>query len=241
MNLQSIFGSVAIGKDSSGNFKQSVYGTAAKVGDNRFIARHIMNKKNGKKKDDGGHGRDSGGGDSDEKSVTGFIDVSDLTLDGTEGLFYRMPTKIKDLVPHQDIIIRSDNPFSVLFVEDVKGDVISGYDPSTGDWQEFSPLGNMLNLKFVVRVAGPKQLLDDTDSSDLLPMLLVGNSGSLTGGTGSNDPLSTLLLLKALGSNDGDKDKLLSTLMLLGNAGSAANTGNNALLTLLLMKGKDLF
>ncbi|HMG68790.1 MAG TPA: hypothetical protein VK588_13925, partial [Chitinophagaceae bacterium] len=129
MNLQSIFGSIAIGKDSSGNFKQSAYGIAAKTENNKFIARQFS-KKATNKKDKGNHGRAAGGDETIEKAVTGFIDVTDLTLDGTETLFYRVPVKIKDLVPHQDMIIRSDNPFSVLFVEEVDGDVISGYDPS---------------------------------------------------------------------------------------------------------------
>jgi len=39
MNLQSIFGSVEIGKDTTGNFKQSIYGIAVKKGENKFIAR----------------------------------------------------------------------------------------------------------------------------------------------------------------------------------------------------------
>jgi len=222
MNLQSIFGSVAIGKDTSGNFKQSIYGIAVKNAEGKFIARHSREK---------GHRRSEGGGDEEENSPD-FMDVTDLTLDATEGLFYRMPVKMEDLKPN-DIIIRSDNPFSVLFVEEVRSDSVRGFDPSSNQMQTYKPLANMLDIKFLIRIVGPGNLLDDNDSNELLPLLLAGNQGA----GGQNDSLSSLLLLKALGSGKTD-DKMLRTLMLLGNNN---NAGNNLLPLLLSLKGEGLF
>ena len=103
MDLHSIFGSVAIGKDTSGNFKQSMYGLAVRpASDGKFVARHKGQ----------------------------LTDVTDLVFDGSETLFYRLPTK--DLVPGKDVLVRSDNPFSVLFVDEIlAGGLVKGTDPGT--------------------------------------------------------------------------------------------------------------
>src|SRR5215510_10481394 len=100
MSLDSIFGSVAIGKDTSGNFKLSPYGLAVRSGpDSRFIARR----------------RDE------------LVDVTDITFAGTENLIYRIPKRTPS---EEDIIIRSDNPFSVLFVDNADDPArVRGTDP----------------------------------------------------------------------------------------------------------------
>jgi hypothetical protein len=207
MNLQSVFGSVAIGKDTSGNFKQSMYGLAVKAtADGRFVARH----KNE------------------------LVDVTDLTIDGTENLIYRLPTKKP--TPKKDIIIRSDNPFSVLFVEEVlAGGTVKGIDPATGDVQEYRPVTNLLSTNFFVTVVGPDSLLEGKDENELLPFLLLGNQSA---GANTSDPLTTLLLMQSLGSKKLD-NKALMTLMLL--RGGTAGGSNDPLTLMLALRGSNFF
>ena len=201
MNTQSLFGSVAIGKDTSGNFKQSVYGLAVRSGlQGRYIAR-----------------RDGE-----------LVDVTDLTFDGTENLIYRFPKKHP--TPKKDIIIRSDIPFSVLFVEEVSADgKVKGLDPATGEIQEYRPVTNLLNIHFFVAAVGPENLIggdEDDDAKELLPLLLLGNQGT---GTQTADPLTTVLLLRSLGSKEIDSKVLPMLLLLRGAAtGGSSNQGAGA-------------
>jgi hypothetical protein len=214
MNTQSLFGSVAIGKDTSGNFKQSVYGLAVRSGpQGRFIAR-----------------RDGE-----------LVDVTDLTFDGTENLVYRFPKK--NPTPKQDIIIRSDIPFSVLFVEEVSdGGTVKGIDPATGEIQEYRPVTNLLNTHFFVAPVGPENLIsgdEDNDGKELLPLLLLlGNQGT---GAITADPLTTILLLRSLGSKEIDSKMLMMLLLLRGGAAGGGNQGTGAitadpLTTILLLR-----
>jgi hypothetical protein len=107
-----------------------------------------------------------------------------------------------------------------------------------GNWITYSPPSNVLNSNFVIKVSGPDRLLTDSDNADLLPLLLAGNAGTSQSGAGSNDALSTLLMLKAFGAHNDQHDDSLTTLLLLNNSGDSSN---NNLLTLLLLKNKDLF
>ncbi len=210
MNAQSIFGSVSIGKDTSGNFKQSVYGLAVRSGpDGKFIARH-----------------------NDE-----LVDVTDLTFDGTENLVYRFPKKSP--TPKKDIIIRSDNPFSVMFVDEVVGaGTVRGVDPATGEVQEYRPVTNLLNIHFFVTVVGPENLIrkdDDDDGNELLSLLLFSGQGTTANAA---DPLTTFLLMRSLGSKEIDSKTLLLLLLLRGGA---TGGGNDPFALMLALQGSDLF
>jgi hypothetical protein len=203
MNAQSIFGSVAIGKDTSGNFKQSIYGLAVRsTPDGKFIARH-----------------------DDE-----LVDVTDLTFDGTENLIYRLP---KEMPKPKDIIVRSDSPFSVIFATEVDGGTVKGIDPATGELQEYRPVTNLLNVHFFVTVVGPDSLLEKNNGANaLLPLLLLGGQGTganttdplatilLMRSLGSkeldNNALTMLLLLKG-GLAGGTNDPLALILALQGS------------------------
>ena len=171
MNAESIFGSVAIGKDTTGNFKQSIYGLAVRsTPDGKFIAWH-----------------------DDE-----LVDVTDLTFDGTENLIYRLPKKSP--TPKKDIIIRSENPFSVMFVEEVlDGGTVKGIDPATGAVQECRPVTNLLHIHFFVTVVGPESLMAKNHDNELLPLLLLGSQGS---GANTADPLTTMVLMRSLRSKE---------------------------------------
>ena len=207
MNADSIFGSLAIGKDTSGNFRQSIYGLAVRsTANGRFIALH------------------------DKK----LVDVTELTIDGTENLIYRIPKKRP--IPKKDIIVRSDNPFAVMFVEEVlAGGTVKGIDPATGDVEEYHPVTNLLNMHFFVTVSGPASLLANTDSHELLPLLLLS---SQAGGTTTADPLTMILLLQGLGSKKLDST-VLTTLALL--RGGLAGGSNDPLALILALQGSDLF
>src|SRR5438477_6429913 len=146
MNTESIFGSVAVGKDTSGNFRLSPYGLAVRSApDGRFVARH-----------------------KDE-----LVDVTDLTFDGSENFVFRIPKKAPE--PKKDIVIRSDSPFSALFVDEVLSDGrVRGTDPATGDVQEYRPVTNLVtqllgtggsrhDLHFFVTVSGRNNLFTKKD------------------------------------------------------------------------------
>jgi hypothetical protein len=116
MNLNSILNGVSIGKDTSGNFKLSLEGLAVRTSDGKFLA---------VKKDR-------------------LLDVSELTLDGADGFVYRLPVQKRD-VERGDLIITSENPFSVVFVDGVENDgSVKGVDPGTHERVEYIPPTNVL-------------------------------------------------------------------------------------------------
>jgi len=206
MYTQSILGSVTLGKDTTGNFKQSIYGLAVRATtDGKFIARH-KNK---------------------------YMDVTTGTIDGTDNLVYRLPVKMPK---PGDIIIRADDPFSVLFVEkiDDTGNV-TGFDPSTEDIVEYRPVTNMFNLNFFIKVVGPDNLLGGKNSDDLLPLMLLSGQGAAGN---SNDSLSTLLLMKSFGKESLDDDDSMLPFLLLS---SQKNAGIDPLALMLALKGSKHF
>jgi len=205
MSLGSIFGSVAIGKDTSGNFKLSPYGLAVRSGpDSRFIARR-----------------------DDE-----LVDVTDITFAGSENLIYRIP---KMTPSEKDIIIRSDNPFSVLFVDKVDNDDgrVEGTDPD-GNIQQVRPVTNLLTQalaersSFFVTVASLDSFLEGGRESSLLSLLLL--AGQAGGSNSAADPWRTMLFLQGLGGRELD-EKTLALLMLLQGTAAA---GTNDPLTIVL-------
>src|SRR6266496_1420495 len=146
MNLQSLFGTVTIGKDTSGNFRHSFKGLAVRATtEGKFIAYD-------------GHE---------------FIDVTNVTIEGGESYVYRLPVKIPQ---NGDLIVRSDNPFSVLFVEkvlDEHGAHIEGFDPATNTCVEYCPPANVLGCRFFIKVVSLMGRLfkHGEDIFDILPLL----------------------------------------------------------------------
>lgn len=198
MDIQSLLSGVALGKDTSGNFKPSIKGLAVRRPDGKFVVH------------DGQQ----------------MLDVSDLTLDGADNFIYRLPMQS---VKQGDVIITSDSPFSVLFVQDVSDNgKLSGLDPHTNTVVEYIPPANLLNIHFFVKVVS---LLDglagDMERDNLLPLLLLNNK--------SNDGLTTVLLMQALGGTSLDSKNLLPLLLLLGNKNDSNKTGDS-LTTLLLLQ-----
>src|SRR6266487_2094120 len=200
MDFKSIFGGIAIGKDISGNFKLSFKGLAIRASDDKFVAK-----------------------DGDQ-----FLDVTDLTLDGTENFVYRLPVQN---VNNGDVVIMSENPFTVMFVQNVDqdGTTISGYVPQTGTIESWFPTTNVLNVQFFVKVVSLLDGLggDNTGANNLLPLLLLGKRGN---GSNSDDSLTALLMLQAFGGKTLDGNNLLPLLLLSGSKG-------DGLETLLLMQG----
>jgi len=119
MNVQSLFGGASIGKDVSGNFKVSLKGLAVRATpEGKFVTK------------DGDH----------------FLDVTDLTLDGTERFIYRLPVPS---VEPGDVVVMSDTPFATMFVQHVAEDgTLEGYVPQTSTTERYVATVNLLNIQF---------------------------------------------------------------------------------------------
>ena len=203
MTAESIIGSVAIGKDTSGNFKQSFYGLAVRpTPDGPFFARQ------------------------EDK----LVDVTNLTLDGTENLIYRIPKKT---VSNKDIIVRSDNPFSVMFVQEFHKDgSVWGIDPATQSVVHYLPVTNPLGVNFFVTVVGPEKLLEENDDNELMRFAILSNQGTAA----TTDPLTTIAWMRSLGSKEVD-NKAFKMAMFSRLAGGT----NDPLAWMVAFQGSDLF
>ena len=146
-----------------------------------------------------------------------MLDVSDLTLDGAEGYIYRLPVQS---VKPGDLIITSENPFDVLFVQAVGEDGgLSGLDPRNNTVVDYVQPTNLFNVQFFVKVVSLVDVLGgNTANEQLLPFLLLANR-SERGRT--DDSLTTLLMLQALGGNPLDGNSLLLPLLLMDGKSDA--------------------
>jgi len=198
MDIKSLLGGVSIGQDTSGNFKLSFNGLAVKTPDDRFVA-YVKEKE---------HANDH------------LLDVTDLTIDGTDNLVFRVPVKT---VKRGDLIITSDTPFIAYFVlsdGDANGK-ISVLDPQNSTSTEYTQAANLFRIRFFVKVFTPIPVdrlglgtLGEGDLDDkILPLLLLSDK--------TDDSLTKLLLLQTLGGKS-----------LGGNVFES-----NALLLLSLLKG----
>lgn len=208
MNLRTIFGGVAIGKDTSGNIKPSVKGLAVKVSDTKFVVRD---------------------GDS-------LLDVDGFVIDGGDRYVYRMPVK-PDQVEAGDLLITSDDPFHALFVKAVgksKNGTIRALDPRTSTEVDYIPQTNMFGVRFFVKAISLVEGLGGGGADNLLALLALsegglgglgggaaaGAAGGAAGGAGGDDNLATLLLLQGFGGKAVDINKLLPFLLLKGKGDS---------------------
>lgn len=197
MDISSIFSGILIGKDTSGNFKPSSEGLAVRTTpDGRFFSMT-----------------------SDHKQL---LDVTELTLDGGEAYVYRLPITRKELKPG-DLIITSENPFSVLFIEQVhQNGEVRGLDPSTSRIYTYTPKVSLFSeAPLYVKVVSLLDGLDQGAAGEgILSLLLLGNKGD---SPNSDNALRTVLLIRALGGKSADK-KLLPLLLLTGNKSEGLET-----------------
>jgi len=193
---------VSIGQDTSGYFKLSFNGLAVKAPDGRFLA-YVR--------------------DSKDKTKDHLLDVSELTLDGTDNFIYRIPVPFKK-VKRGDLVITSEDPFSAVFARDdadANGQ-FSALNPEDNTKTEYIQPANLFNIQFFVKVFSPiavgglaaGALGGGAFEEKLLPLLLLGDK--------KDDGLAKLLLLQGLSG---------------GALGGKALEGNN-LLPLLLLSDK---
>ncbi len=112
----------ALGRDTSGNFALTVEGLAVRAGD-RFVTAII---------DDEG---------------AELVDVSSLVISGVDPWVYRLPVTIPS---RGDLILISDNPFSVRYVLE-SGPAVVSLDPATGDVAELIAAQNPF-VSFFVKI-----------------------------------------------------------------------------------------
>jgi len=204
MNLSSILGGTYIGKDTSGNLIPTfVGGVAVQTPDGWFVMK-------------------------DSK----MLDVSDLILTGTENYVYRIPVDIKNLKPG-DLIIKSDNPLDVIFLQEVeKNGNIRGLDTTSEVVEYTPPINPLFKIRLYVKVISLIDGFGDgKDGNNFLPLLLLTNRGDL--GTGG-DALTTLVLLQALSGTALDTNRLLPFLLL---SGTKSDGGLDSLLLLQALGG----
>jgi len=198
MNINSILNGIKIGKDISGNFKPSFEGLAVRTtADGKFFSMNKAHKQ--------------------------LVDVSDLTLDGGEAYVYRLPVTKNELKPGDLIITSEENPFRVLFIEQVHPNgEIKGLDPSTSLISEYTPQANLfIDITLYVKVVSLLGGFDQDEGAEgILPLLLLGSKGD---NASPDNPLNTLLLVKALGGKTADK-KLLPLLLLSGSKSEGLET-----------------
>src|SRR5579859_574122 len=141
LDLQWMFGA-QIGKDTSSNFALSLEGLAVRTIDNRFVVPVL------------------------EGASANLIDVTGLTI-GIDPYVFRIPIAFENVRPGH-LLVRSDSPFSTVFVEkapDVNKRRIHGIDPTTDEVVEIIVPEKSLDIpSFLVRVIS---LFDGFDGEGL--------------------------------------------------------------------------
>jgi hypothetical protein len=210
VDLNRIFGGVALGKDTTGNIKWSILdnGPAVRRTDGTFVAL---------------------------KPGTNRVDVvTGLTMDGLD--FYRLPAGLSTTASLSagDLIIVADNPFSPYFVLRVQDGTIDVLDPITNELCTLSEPTNPFGLTFFVKVVSLFGLIGGAPGAtpqSLLPLLLLSGSSSNNGlllalllgsqsGSGAHDLKALLPLLLLSGEGGGQSDGLLALLALQGTTGA---------------------
>lgn len=214
-----------IGKDTTSNFTWSFNGLAVRTLDNRFVVPQF------------------------EGDTASLIDVTCLTI-AMDPCVWRLPVAFES-VQRGQLLVRSDAPFSLLFVErvDLKDRRIHGIDPMSDQVVNILVPEKSLEVpSFLVRVVSLFDAFDgdglDLGSaggglSGMLPLLLCfGGLGG--GGAAAGTGISNNLLLALLLSKGGDLGSLVPLLLL-----SSGGQTNSSLQTLLLASafsgGKGIF
>jgi len=156
--------------------------------------------------------------------------VSELTFEGSENLIYRVPARS---VSRGQVLIRSDDPFSVLFVLESEDGVVRGIDPATGFVETYRPTLNALGSAFFVTVLGPDGLFaEDRADGSMLALLAMAQGNA---GPGAADNLLPLLLLRQHGASDLDERALVALLLSQRSSGGAENDSLGLVLALRAM------
>jgi hypothetical protein len=211
-DLRWMFGA-QIGKDTTSNFTLSFNGLAVRTVDNKFVVPVL------------------------EGETASLIDVTCLTI-GIDPYVWRIPVAFES-IRRGHLLVRSDSPFSLLFVErvDIKERRIHGIDPMCDQVVDIVvPERTMDVPSFLVRVVSLFEGFDGEgfdlgtsfaggdNLSSLLPLLLCSGGGSAGGNTPNN-----LLLALALSKGGGGMRNMAPLLLL-----SSGSQSNSALQTLLL-------
>jgi hypothetical protein len=203
-DLKSIVG-VQIGRDKTNNFVASFNGLAVRTWDGRYVVPTL-----------------------DANHETQLLDVTCLTLP-IDPFAFRVPVSV---VHPGDLIVTSDSPFSVLFVETASegsppSNHIRGLVPGRKEVVEYVPPKNVFNFTVFVKVFSIFDFFSLTGSP---PSTIFGGGGNLL-------PFLLLCLCK------GDKTKSDSFLPALlasqafgtvGGTGTVGGFGTNLLPLLLL-------
>jgi hypothetical protein len=194
MNLQSLLGGIAIGRDNSGNFRPSLKGVAVRIERNRFV------------------GLDNGE----------LLDVTPFTFDNADDIVYRIP--IKDPCEGDLIVISDSPLRAVFVQEVLENGHLKGLDPINSAVIDYAPIANLLKVKFYVKVMSLVDVMGKTDEDkllllsllakgdgragfgeNLLPLLLV----QLSGGKVLDHDLMRLLLMRSAGTSAGGAAEVL--------------------------------
>ena len=196
-NGQSVFG-VKLGKDLSDNFALTFTGLAVRAPDGRL---YQFAKDN---------------------PSAPLADVTGLTISSSKPVAYRIPVSTVEVGA---ILVTSDEPFAVLFVQEVVSPThIRGIDPFRQEQVDYVVPSNIFSLAFFVRVVSIFDLFGGAGG---------GIFGTPPGGASAFNPL--LFLLLARGDSDKrDKKDSLALLAALSQTGGGAAPSNIALLALLL-------
>lgn len=193
-DLRWMFGA-QIGKDTTSNFTWSFNGLAVRTVDNRFVVPSL----------------------EDDRAPAKLTDVTCLTI-AIDPCVWRIPVAFESIKRGQ-LLVRSDSPFSLVFVErvEVKERRIHGIDPMIDQAVNILVPERTLEVpSFLVRIVSLFDALGG-DGFDL---------GAISGGGGLGSFLPFLLLSGGIGGTVG--------------AGAGAGISNNVLLALALSKGGDL-
>jgi hypothetical protein len=101
----SVYCDTTIGKDTSGSFTLSYKGVAVRTDCNRYVTFRR------------------------EKDQVRLYDVTGLTLPGCDALIYRVPVTEQHVRPG-DLLVISDCPLQILFVTEIIGERVRGYNSS---------------------------------------------------------------------------------------------------------------
>lgn len=146
-----------IGKDTTGNFTLSYKGIAIRSDCNRYTAFHKRSNRPNER--------------------VRLYDVTGLTIPGCDCFIYRVPVKYEH-VNRGDLLLISDCPFQVLYVEAKEDDRISGITSSGEEIRYLPPIrlgdcSRFIRIFSVLDAIGPKKATEmDEDEIAFVAALL---------------------------------------------------------------------
>jgi hypothetical protein len=192
MNMQSLLGGIAIGRDNSGNFRPSLKGVAVRIERSRFVAL-----------------------DNDR-----LLDVTPLTFEGADDTLYRVP--IKDPRKGDLIIISDNPLRALFVQEVLTNGHLRGLDPINSAVSDYVPTSNLLDLKFYIKIVSlMDDIVSGTDQDKLLLLSLLGKGDGRTS-IGENLLLLLLLGFSGGQRPDPDLIRLLLLIRSVGTSGGGA-------------------